>query len=144
MPKTEVAASKSAGNDVLRWLTDRQPEMVEQVREIVVRESPTHDKQACDALKIHRQPKAGNHLLVEFAGARGRKPVLLLGHYDTVYDLGTLKTMPWREEKGALAGPGVFDMKCGIAQIMFAPGALTRIHAGLGRIGVSGSRAFSG
>ena len=73
--------------------------MVEQVRELVVRESPTHHKPACDELcgylaqqfealggrvKIHRQPNAGNHLLVEFAGPRGRKPVLLLGHYDTV------------------------------------------------------------
>ncbi len=48
-------------------------------------------------VKIHRQSKAGNHLQVDFAGPRGRKPVLLLGHYDTVYDLGTLATMPWRE-----------------------------------------------
>ena len=63
----------------------------------------------------------------------GRKPVLLLGHYDTVYDLGTLKTMPWREEKGVLAGPGVFDMKCGIAQIMFALRALREVKGGLPR-----------
>ena len=53
-------------------------------------------------VKDHRQPNAGNHLLVEFAGPRGRKPVLLLGHYDTVYDLGTLATMPWREQNGRL------------------------------------------
>jgi len=148
MPKTELAASKSALNDVLRWLTDRQPEMVAQVREMVVRESPTHDKPACDALceylaaqfeamggrvKIHRQPKAGNHLLVDFPGGRGRKPVLLLGHYDTVYDLGTLETMPWREENGVLAGPGVFDMKSGIAQIMFALRAMQEAKGGLPR-----------
>ena len=148
MPKTEVVASRSSGNDVLRWLTDHQPEMVEQVREMVVRESPTHDKPACDALceylaqqfealggrvKIHRQPKAGDHLLVEFAGARGRKPVLLLGHYDTVYDLGTLKTMPWRDDKGVLAGPGVFDMKSGIAQVIFALRALREVKGGLPR-----------
>jgi glutamate carboxypeptidase len=148
MPKTEPAASKSVVNDVLRWLTDRQPEMVEQVRELVVRESPTHNKPACDALcdylaqkfeamggrvKIHRQPKAGNHLLVDFPGPRGRKPVLLLGHYDTVYDLGTLKTMPWRDDHGRLAGPGVFDMKSGIAQIMFALRALREVKGGLPR-----------
>ncbi len=138
----------SALNDVLRWLTDRQPEMVQQVREMVVRESPTHDKAACDALcaylaqqfealggrvKIHREPRAGDHLLVDFPGPRGRKPVLLLGHYDTVYDLGTLKTMPWREEQGRLAGPGVFDMKSGIAQIMFAVRALREVKGGLPR-----------
>ena len=148
MPKTDLAESKSALNDVLRWLIDHQPEMVAQVREMVVRESPTHDKPACDALcvylaeqfealggrvKIQRQAKAGNHLLIEFAGARGRKPVLLLGHYDTVYDLGTLKTMPWREDNGRLAGPGVFDMKSGIAQIMFALRALREVSGGLPR-----------
>jgi glutamate carboxypeptidase len=138
----------SERNDVLRWLTDRQPEMIEQVRELVVSESPTHDKPACDALcaylaerfnalggrvKIHRQAKAGNHLQVDFAGPRSRKPVLLLGHYDTVYDLGTLKTMPWREKRGHLYGPGVFDMKSGIAQILFALRALCEVKGGLRR-----------
>src|SRR5664279_6468515 len=102
MKSAQPRESASEPNGVLRWLTDRQPEMVDQVRELVVRESPTHDKPACDALcsylaqqfeavggrvKIHRQPKAGNHLQVEFPGPRGRKPLLLLGHYDTVYDL---------------------------------------------------------
>lgn len=145
MPNIE---SKSTLNDVLRWLTERQREMVEQVREMVVRESPTHDKQACDSLcaylaeqfkalggqvKVHRQAKAGNHLRVDFAGPRGRKPLLLLGHYDTVYDLETLATMPWREQDGRLHGPGVFDMKSGIAQIMFALRALWEVTGGLPR-----------
>ena len=121
--------------------------MVEQVREMVVRESPTHDKPACDALcaylagiralggqvKVHRQANAGNHLQVDFAGHAARQPVLLLGHYDTVYDLGTLESMPWREEKGRLYGPGVFDMKSGIAQIMFALRALREVRGGLPR-----------
>lgn len=148
MPKTDTIESKSALKDVLRWLTDHQQEMVHQVREMVVRESPTHNKQACDALceylaqqfealggrvKIHRQPKAGNHLLVDFSGSRGRKPVLLLGHYDTVYELGTLATMPWREQNGRLHGPGVFDMKSGIAQMMFALRALREAKGGLSR-----------
>ena len=148
MPKTDPTEPKLALNNLLGWLTDRQPEMVVQVREMVVRESPTHDKPACDALcaylaqqfkalggrvKVRQQAKAGNHLLVDFAGPRACKPVLLLGHYDTVYDLGTLKTMPWRESNGHLAGPGVFDMKSGIAQIMFALRALHELHGGLAR-----------
>ena len=150
MPKTDIIESKSALLEVLKWLTDRERNMVEQVRELVVRESPTHDKSACDALcnylaqqfeavggrvKINRQPKAGNHLQVEFAGPRGRKALLLLGHYDTVYDLGTLAIMPWREYKGRLLGPGVFDMKSGIAQIMFALQALKQIKGDLAQIG---------
>src|ERR1019366_7328319 len=148
MPKTDIIESKSALLEVLKWLTDRERNMVEQVRELVVRESPTHDKSACDALcnylaqqfeavggrvKIHRQPTAGNHLQVEFPGPRGRRPLLLLGHYDTVYDLGTLAIMPWREYKGRLFGPGVFDMKSGIAQIMFALRALKEIKGGIAR-----------
>ena len=146
MPKTGPIESKPALLEVQQWLTGHQREMVEQVREMVVRESPTHEKLACDALcaylaqqfealgghvKVHRQPKAGDHLQVDFAGPRGRKPVLLLGHYDTVYDLGTLATMPWREQKGRLHGPGVFDMKSGIAQIMFALRALREVKGGL-------------
>ena len=122
--------------------------MVEQLRELVTRESPTHDKSSCDLLcsylaeqfrmlggkvKVHRQMNAGNHLSVDFAGPCGRKPVLLLGHYDTVYDLGTLKTMPWRETDGKLCGPGVFDMKAGIVQMMFALRALREVNVGLPR-----------
>ena len=148
MTKRNPRQSKSELERVLRWQKDRQREMVEQVRELVVRESPTHDKPACDALceylgeqfralggraKIHRQPKAGHHLQVDFTGPREREPVLLLGHYDTVYDLGTLQTMPWRENGGRLSGPGVFDMKGGIGQIMFALRALREVKGGLPR-----------
>jgi glutamate carboxypeptidase len=149
MIKTKFVQSEPELNKkVLSWLTDRQPAMIELVRELVVRESPTHDKPACDALcaylaeqfrvlggkvKVHRQAKAGNHLQVDFAGPQGRKPVLLLGHYDTVYDLGTLKTMPWREKNSHLYGPGVFDMKGGIAQIMFALRALREVNGELPR-----------
>src|SRR5208283_5050622 len=134
MTRTNHKHSNTELDELLGWLTARQAEMVEQVRELVTRESPTHDKAACDALcvylaeqfralggriKVHRQPKAGNHLQADFVGPRGRQPILLLGHYDTVYDLGTLKTMAWREKGGTLCGPGVFDMKSGIAQMMF-------------------------
>ena len=149
MTKTKFLQSEpELSKKVLCWLTDRQPEMIEQVRQLVVRESPTHDKPACDALcaylavrfrtlggkvKIHRQAKAGNHLQVDFPGARGRQAVLLLGHYDTVYDLGTLKSMPWHEKNGHLYGPGVFDMKGGIAQIMFALHALRELNGALPR-----------
>jgi glutamate carboxypeptidase len=133
---------------LLSWLTLRQAEMVTELRKLVTHESPTHDKAACDPLcdylatqfralggriKIHRQTKAGNHLQVNFAGPKGKKPILLLGHYDTVYDLGTLTTMPWKESGGRLAGPGVFDMKGGIVQIMYAIRALQKANGRLPR-----------
>ena len=129
------------------WLKPRKPEMIALLKELVVHESPTHDKAACDSLcrvlaekfdqvggkvKVHRQKKAGDHLQVEFGGARSGKPILLLGHYDTVYGIGTLASMPWRGSKGLLYGPGVFDMKAGIVQMLFALRALCE-NAGLPR-----------
>ena len=142
MPQSEQLGS------ILQWLTKREPEMVECVREQVVRESPTRSKLRCDELssylvieferiggrvKIHRQPQAGDHLQVDFSASDKRKPVLLLGHIDTVYDLGALKTMPWREKDGRLFGPGVFDMKSGIVQMIFALSALAGAGGGLSR-----------
>ncbi len=121
------------------WLQAREDEMMASVREIVLRESPTHDKAACDQMcaylanefqclggqvRIHRQRTAGDHLQVDFRGPRARKPVLLLGHFDTVYAMGALEKTPWRVQKGRLYGPGVFDMKGGIVQMMFALWAL--------------------
>jgi glutamate carboxypeptidase len=144
MSKSKQREINSNLGGILNWLTDRENEMIASAREMVIRESPTHDKEACDTMcshlagefeclggkvQIHRQPTAGNHLQVNFAGASQRKPLLLLGHFDTVHDLGTLQTMPWREHEGKLYGPGIFDMKAGIVQMMFALWAL-RQNAG--------------
>jgi glutamate carboxypeptidase len=64
---------------------------------------------------------------VDFAG-KSDKPVLLLGHYDTVYPLGTLATMPCCIEHNKLTGPGVLDMKSGIALMFHALAALQDWH----------------
>ena len=133
---------------VLTWLHEREQEMIASAREMVVRESPSHNKQACDELcahlagefaclggevKVHKQPAAGDHLQVSFPGARRRAPVLLLGHFDTVYEVGTLNKMPWSERNGRLHGPGIFDMKAGIVQMMFALWALREVAGELPR-----------
>jgi len=148
MAKRNLPQSSTDLSKLLRWLTEHEREMVACVRELVVRESPTSDKLACDELcsylaveferldgqvKVHRQNVAGDHLQVDFIGDNPRQPLLLLGHLDTVYDVGTIASMPWREEKGQLYGPGVFDMKSGIAQMMFALAALREIRGGLPR-----------
>ena len=148
MAKGKLPESSGNLSEVLRWLTGREREMVMCVRELVQRESPTRNKLACDELcsylevqfehiggqvKIHRQGVAGDHLQVDFRAAEDRKPLLLLGHFDTVYDVGTLASMPWREQDGRIYGPGVFDMKSGIAQMMFALSALREIRGGLAR-----------
>jgi glutamate carboxypeptidase len=66
----------------------------------------------------------GPALQIDFASPRRAPRILLLGHTDTVYPLGTLRTMPWRERASRLYGPGAFDMKAGIVQALFALRAL--------------------
>ena len=122
--------------------------MVALIRQLVEQESPSFHKQAVDALghvlarefqrrgakvQMHRTAKFGDHLQADFGGARPGKPVLLLGHFDTVYDVGTLASMPWREERGRLCGPGVLDMKTGIVQMLFALDLLREVHGELPR-----------
>ena len=127
--------------------------MVEAVCELVEIESPSDNKAAVDRIaallaskfealggrtQLHRSSDFGDSLQVDFAGASheksaDRKPVLLLGHYDTVYSLGTLADMPCKIENGRLRGPGVFDMKSGIALMMHAIEGLRTWHGGLPR-----------
>jgi glutamate carboxypeptidase len=68
----------------------------------------------------------GKHLLCEMKlpGRKKTGQILALGHSDTVWPLGTLRSMPFREEGGRLWGPGVLDMKAGIAFFVFAARAL--------------------
>jgi glutamate carboxypeptidase len=132
----------------LRNLEAKRDAVVEMIREFVEIESPSDDKAACDRMaeflahrfaglngnvRIRKAEKYGNSLQVDFPGRDAVKPVLLLGHFDTVYPIGTLATMPWRAENGRLYGPGVLDMKSGIAMMLFAIEALKAWHGGLPR-----------
>ncbi len=65
----------------------------------------------------------GGHLVAERPGATGPTQ-LLVGHVDTVWPVGTLETMPLEVEDGRLRGPGCFDMKAGVAQMVLALRAL--------------------
>jgi glutamate carboxypeptidase len=126
---------------LLGRLTAQTSEMVATLRELVELESPSGNKPALDRLgqhlaaefaklggeiKFHKQDSAGDHLQVDFAGPGN--PVLLLGHMDTVWDLGTLATMPFRVAKGRAFGPGIFDMKAGIVQAIYAIRALRELN----------------
>jgi glutamate carboxypeptidase len=74
--------------------------------------------------------KFGKHLVCEMKlpGQEKDGQVLALGHSDTVWPLGTLRTMPFRESAGRLGGPGVFDMKAGIAFFIFAVQGLRELE----------------
>ena len=125
----------------------RQDAMLATLRELVEMESPSHDKAAVDRLgqvlagkfsalggrvQFHPGGALGNHLQADFDGGSG-KPVLLLGHFDTVWEIGTLKTMPFRVEGGKAFGPGSFDMKGGIVMMLEAIGGLRQMRGGLPR-----------
>src|ERR1700680_1100212 len=77
----------------------------------------------------------GNHLRCEFhlPGSNKKGQILALGHSDTVWPLGTLRTMPFRETRGRLWGPGVFDMKAGLAFFIFAMRTLRDLDVPLAR-----------
>jgi len=100
-------------------------------------ESPSDDPRAVDrfvdlvsaeaapfaSIQTFPGGKFGKHLLCEFALAgpsRKKGEILALGHSDTVWPLGTLSQMPFCEADGRLWGPGVLDMKSGIAFFLFA------------------------
>lgn len=123
----------------------KQPAMIEMIRRLVATESPSDQKTAVDAcaalvaqqaralgahVKSHRQQHFGNVLEARFGTSRSTRGrtggcVLLLGHLDTVWPLGTLKTMPWRLDGGRLWGPGILDMKTGVAMAFTALEMLT-------------------
>jgi glutamate carboxypeptidase len=99
-------------------------------------ESPTEDREAvnrCVGLmegwirsqggssRRNRQKAAGDLLIGRFGPARGGgKPLMLLGHLDTVWPVGTLGRMPFRVRKGRAWGPGVLDMKGGLVMALTA------------------------
>lgn len=116
--------------------------MAAMLRRLVEHESPSDDKSSCDLMAdllgkefeaiggrshLYLDKHAGNHVQIDFPGPRGVKPALIVGHFDTVYGLGTLKTMPYRETRERICGPGVLDMKGGIVQIHFALAALMKV-----------------
>jgi len=127
----------------LAYFKERTGEIVCTIRELVEIESPSDNKPAVDHIaeavakkfaqlgaetRIHRAYNFGNHLQVDFPGKSAARPLLLLGHYDTVYPLGTLATMPCQIVGDKLTGPGVLDMKSGIALMLHALAALQAWH----------------
>jgi glutamate carboxypeptidase len=115
--------------------------MLDTLRELVNHESPSTEKAPTDRcchfladLCLHRktlvnvisQKHRGDHLRVVWPGTKPRpkSQLLVLGHYDTVYPSGALAKMPFHLKAGKAFGPGVFDMKAGIVQALFALDAL--------------------
>ena len=131
---------KRAAATLFTWLDEREAEMTALLRELVMAESPSlepdalrrpleilaRELEAC-GLVVHVIPGGhyGDHL---YARPRARYKhaghQLLIGHLDTVWPVSSLDDMPLRTEAGELWGPGTFDMKSGLVEIVFALRAL--------------------
>jgi glutamate carboxypeptidase len=129
---------------ILSHVQAQQASIIAMIRRMVECESPSDDPRAVDRFvdlvsaeaapfaRVQTFPggKFGKHLLCEFAlpgPSKKKGEILALGHSDTVWPLGTLAQMPFREADGRLWGPGVLDMKSGIAFFLFAVRALREL-----------------
>jgi glutamate carboxypeptidase len=119
-----------------REVTGHRSRMLAMIADLVRAESPTEDRPAvnrCVSLleswikaaggrsKRSKQKAAGDLLIGRFGPVRSQvKPLMLLGHLDTVWPLGTLNKMPFRVRGGRAWGPGVLDMKAGVVMALGA------------------------
>jgi glutamate carboxypeptidase len=122
--------------DLTLAVSRQQTELLEMIAGLVRVESPTEDpaavnrsvrlvekwlRQGGGKSKRSRQSAAGDLLVSRFGPVRSTlKPLMLLGHLDTVWPLGTLRKMPFRLRAGRAWGPGVLDMKAGVAMAVIA------------------------
>ena len=130
------AAIITAVDSILFEARSRQKQIIALIRELVECESPSDNPEAINRfvallgdvapsfarVKTIGGGRFGRHLLMEFDlfGKKKHGQILALGHSDTVWPLGTLATMPFRQKDGRLWGPGVLDMKAGMAFLIYA------------------------
>ncbi|GIF46167.1 hypothetical protein Afe04nite_07060 [Asanoa ferruginea] len=138
IPKPPVGVDLSA---LRRWLVDRRADLLAEVAEYVSIETPSDSKPHLDrgldwvtgrlaavlgpaeASERFAGGEHGDTLVADFAGT-GTRRLLVLCHYDTVWDAGTLADWPFTVADGIARGPGVFDMKAGLVQALWAVRAL--------------------
>ncbi|HYA18023.1 MAG TPA: M20 family metallopeptidase [Bryobacteraceae bacterium] len=120
---------------LLQWAQKHQREVTSLIRQFVECESPSDspadvarflDLVAESGAGLATPMKSRGALFLKFKlpGRNKSGRILALGHGDTVWPLGTLRTMKFREAEGRLWGPGVLDMKAGIAFFLFAMRAI--------------------
>ena len=146
VPAQTPGLEPRAADRLLEHFARREAGVIALARALVEQESPSGDPEgsravadlleaalretgAVDSLSRVLSDGYGEHLRVEAfgAGSGGARPVLLLGHTDTVHARGSLSERPWREEDGRLYGPGVFDMKANCALAVEALAACAKL-----------------
>lgn len=129
-------------NQINNYLKEQFPEMINLTKELINIDSQSDDvpgvQKVADVLNQKMselgittrqidQGKPGTVLIGELAGDPGLKPVILLGHMDTVFPRGTVEKHPFKIEGDKMMGPGIFDMKSGLVTGLFAIQALVKL-----------------
>jgi glutamate carboxypeptidase len=116
----------------LRLARVKQKEIIACIQALVECESPSDNPSSIDQFiklfrgmvgdiaRVRRYPGSQVRCEFQLPGSKKQGQILALGHSDTVWPLGTLKTMPFRQSRGRLWGPGVLDMKAGLVFFVFA------------------------
>ena len=123
-------------NKILNHIQSQQTTMLEVLEKLVLTETPTSVPESQQAILDYLTPalaslgmtvaympgkNSGGFLVAKPTDRKKHQPLqLLIGHCDTVWPIDTLQTMPWQGENGKIKGPGVYDMKAGLTQIIFA------------------------
>lgn len=129
---------------LLGWLRARQDEMVELTAELARLESPSTEPETQEPVfrrityelnrlgfrvrRLSGDRTGGELLALPRRRRRGAPGQAIIGHVDTVWPVGTLESMPVEVDGERIRGPGVFDMKGGLAQCLFALRALKELE----------------
>lgn len=145
--KLQIFGSKddSVGRGWIARLERKLEDILGRVSLLVRQESPTSCYDAVSVaqemaaewavelegrVERHARSGSGGVLEARFGNPEDeRRPVLLLGHLDTVWPVGTLARMPWRVEDGWAFGPGVLDMKAGVVMALEAMRLVREVDA---------------
>jgi glutamate carboxypeptidase len=122
-------------DETLEFMGEHQGKMIENLRAFVESETPSTEKkllgdfagflagyatEAGGEVEVLPDTVSGEHVRALWDAENKEAPLLLLGHYDTVWSAGTLGTMPFETKDGIATGPGVFDIKCRLVQSFWA------------------------
>jgi len=135
--------NKRTASRIWKQLKTQHEEMLRFLVKMVEKESPSINKEAqreifnllqeklesLDFYVLHVQGKeTGGYLYARPLQRDKKKPIqLLIGHCDTVWEINTLKDMPISRQQNKIRGPGVFDMKAGLTQLLFSIEAIQQL-----------------
>jgi glutamate carboxypeptidase len=137
-----ATASNGSEQQILDWLGTQRDAMLALLRTLVNTDSGSYDKPGVDAVGGHIRNFLGEHGITtevtpaeKFGdaitatvgqGGGGNRPILLMGHRDTVFPKGEPQRRPFKIEGDRAYGPGVADMKSGLVLNCFVLAAIKR------------------